>query len=47
MKNLKPYSEDSKDCFEVYKEAVKNKRKDKEILLNIQNDIESQFDIYS
>ena len=47
MKNLKPYSEDSRDCFEVYKEAVKNKRKDKEILLNIQNDIESQFDIYS
>ena len=47
MKNLKPYSEDSKDCFEVYKEAIKNKRKDKEILLNIQSDIESQFDIYS
>ena len=38
MKNLKSYSE---DCFKVYKEAVKNKRKDKEILLNIQNDIES------
>ncbi|MFC2424759.1 MAG: hypothetical protein ACFNPZ_12500, partial [Fusobacterium polymorphum] len=44
MKNLKPYSE---DCFEVYKEAVKNKRKNRKILLNIQDDIKSQFDIYS
>lgn len=44
MKNLKPYSE---DCFKVYKEAVENKNKNKDILLNIQDKIESQFDIYS
>ena len=44
MKNLKPYSE---DCFKVYKEAVENENKNKDILLNIQDDIESQFDIYS
>ena len=44
MKNLKSYSE---DCFKVYKEAVENENKNKDILLNIQDDIESQFDIYS
>lgn len=44
MKNLKFYRE---DCFKVYKEAVENKNKNKNILLNIQDDIESQFDIYS
>ena len=44
MKNLKFYSE---DCFKVYKEAVENKNKNKDILLNIQDKIESQFDIYS
>ena len=44
MKNLKSYSE---DCFKVYKEAVENKNKNKDILLNIQDKIESQFDIYS
>ena len=44
MKNLKSYSE---DCFKVYKEAVENENKNKDILLNIQDDIESQFYIYS
>ena len=44
MKNLKPYNE---DCFEVFKEAVKSKRKNKDILLNIEDNIESQFNIYS
>ena len=44
MKNLKSYSE---DCFKVYKEAVENENKNKDILLNIQDKIESQFDIYS
>ena len=44
MKNLKFYSE---DCFKVYKEAVEKENKNKDILLNIQDKIESQFDIYS
>ncbi|WP_407484520.1 HNH endonuclease [Elizabethkingia miricola] len=46
MKNLKHFKE---DCFDVYREAVNNKKNvvEKKILVSIENKIESQFTTYS
>jgi hypothetical protein len=46
MKNLKHFEE---SCFDIYKEAVNNKRNsiEKRILISIEDKIESQFATYS